>query len=80
MQHQMVPQGGKCVQTREREERIRQVSVNVLRGLKYRRVFLNTGIEVKEAEVKNAAMVNERHETDDRNSEHQRIESEVHRA
>lgn len=75
MQNKMMPQGGNCVQTCEREEYIRQVSVNVLGGLKYRRVFLDPAIKVKEAEVKNAPMVNEGHEADDRDEEHQHIES-----
>ena len=71
----MVPQGRKCVQTRERDERIRQISVNVLGGLKYRRVFLDPQIKVKEAEVENAAMIDEGHDTEDRDYEHQRIKN-----
>lgn len=79
MQHKMVPQSRERVQTREPEKRIRQISVNVLGGLEYRRVFWDPEIKVEEAEVKNAPMVNEGHETEDWDYEHQRIESQVHR-
>ena len=80
MQHQMVPQGGERVQTCECEERIRQISVNILGGLKYCGVFLDPETEIKEAEMENAAMINEGHETDDRDDEHQRIERQMNRA
>jgi len=80
MQHKMVPQGGKCVQTREREERIRQISVNILGGLKYRRVFSNPEINVKKPEVKNASVIDESHDAEDWDDEHQGIKNKVHRA
>jgi len=76
----MVPQGGKRVQTRECEERVRQIPVEILGGLKYRPVLFDPKVEVKESEMKGAAMVNEGHETDDWDDEHQRIERQVHRA
>src|SRR6185312_872951 len=79
MQHETVPQSGKRVQARERKECIGQIPVNVLGGFKYRGVFLDPEIEVKKAELENAAMVNEGHETDDRDDEHQHIERPVHR-
>jgi hypothetical protein len=39
MQNKLVPQGGKSVQSREREERIRQIPVNILGRLEYRPVL-----------------------------------------
>ena len=76
----MVPQGDKGVQTRECEERIRQIPMNILGGFKYRPVFFDPEIEVKQAKMENPAMVNEGHKTNDWDDEHQRIERQVHRA
>jgi hypothetical protein len=78
--YKMVPQGGKRVQARECEERVRQIPVEILGGLKYRRVLFDPKVEVKEPEMKDAGMVNEGHETDDWDDEHQRIERQMHRA
>lgn len=68
--YKIVPQRSKGVQSREREQRIRQIPVNILGGLKYRPVFLDPEIEVKQAEMENAAMVNEGYKTDDWDDEH----------
>ena len=46
MQDDMVPQCGKRMQTRECEERIRQVPVNILGGLKYRPILFDPKVQV----------------------------------
>ena len=76
----MVPKGSNRVETRKCEQRIRQIPVNILGGLKYCPVFFDPEIEVKKAEMENATMVNERDDADDRDDEHQRIERQVHGA
>ena len=61
MQDEMVPQGGKRMQARKREERVRQIPVNILGGLKDSLILFNPEIEIKQTEMENAAMVNEGH-------------------
>src|SRR5271168_4002040 len=78
--HEIVPQGHKRVHARECEERISQIPVNIFGGFKYGPVFLDPKVQVKEAEIENAAMVNEGHKADDWDDEHQRIERQMHRA
>ena len=77
VQDDLVPYGGKRVQARQCEQRIRQIPVNILRGLEYRRVFCDPEIEIKKAKMKNAAMVDEGHEAHDWDDEQQRIERQV---
>src|ERR1700739_1682888 len=54
--------------------------MNILGGFKHRPVFLDPEIELECAEIEHPAVINEGHEADDRDDEHQRIERQVHRA
>ncbi len=60
--------------------RICQVPVNILGGLENCPVLPDRKIKIKEAKMKNAAVINEGHEADDGDDEHQQIEHQVHRA
>ena len=68
------------MQAGKREERVRQVTVNILGWLKYRSVFFHSEIQLEKAEVEDPAVVDERHEANDGDNERQRIEREVHGA
>ena len=80
MADKMVPQSGDRMQPREREERVRQIPVDILGGPVYSPVLFNPEIKIKKTEVKNAAMVNEGHDAEDGNDEHQPVKRQVHRA
>jgi len=68
------------MQASKSEKAVGQIAVEILGGLKYRRVFFDPKVEVNETEMKNAAVVNEGHAANDGDDEHQRIERQVHRA
>jgi hypothetical protein len=78
MQSEVVPQCRQRVQTREREECIRQISVNILGRLEYRPVLIDSKVEIKKTKMKYSAVENEGHDADDGDDEHQPIEHQVH--
>jgi len=79
MHDEMVPQRGQCVQAGEREEDVRQITVYILCGLKYRSVLFDSKVKIHHAKMKYSAVINESYETDDGYHEEQPIKRPVHR-
>ena len=65
MQDELVPQCNQSVQTSESEQRIRQITVDILGRSENRPVLLDPEVDIKRPQIKNAPMINERHKTDD---------------
>ena len=79
MQNKLMPKGCCCVQPGKREKRIGKIPMYVFSWMKYRAIFLDPGIELKETEIENTPMKKKGHDTHKRDHEHQSVERQVQR-
>src|ERR1022692_5299392 len=73
----MVPKGCEDVNANQCEQRVGQITVDILGGMKNRAVGPDPEIQPEQAEVEYAAVPDEGHDPGDRYDEHQNVEQAV---
>ena len=64
MPNEMVPQSGQRVDASEREQRIGEIAVDILRGMKHCTVGFDPKIDLEDAKIESAAVPDEGDDTD----------------